>query len=322
MRIGYHASHEQHPPSALLEYAQQAEAAGFDAEMCSDHFMPWSTRQASSGLSWSWLASALQATIPSYGTVAAPGDRYHPAIVAQAIATLGQMYPGRLWVALASGERLNEHITGAPWPDKATRNARLRECVDVIRRLLRGEAVTHSGLVDVQQARLHVLPEQPVALFGAALTTETAEWAGEWADGLITAAANPEDVAPIIEHFRRGGGAGKPVAVQAVVSWAESDEAALDAAYEQWRQAALPPEDLANLATPEAFDAAVADIPRERIAELIPSFSDPAQHVRLLRRYAELDADSVYVHNVALNQPAFIEMYGRDVLPSLRRVAQ
>jgi len=110
--------------------------------------------------------------------------------------------------------------------------------------------------------------------------------------------------------------------VQAVVSWAESDEAALDAAYDQWRQAALPPDDLANLVTPEAFDAAVAEIPREQTAELIPSSADPAEHVRLLRRYAELDADSVYVHNVALNQPAFIEMYGREVLPSLRRVAR
>ena len=322
MRIGYHASHEQHPPRALLEYAQQAEAVGFEAGMCSDHFMPWSTRQASSGLSWSWLGAALEATELSYGTVAAPGDRYHPAIVAQAIATLGQMYPGRFWVALASGEQLNEHITGATWPDKAERNARLRECVDVIRRLLRGEEVSHSGLVEVQRARLYILPGQPVPLFGAALTTETAEWAGEWADGLITAAASPEDAAPIIEHFRRGGGAGKPVAVQAVVSWAESDEAALDAAYDQWRQAALPPDDLANLGTPEVFDAAVAEVPREQIAELIPSFADPAEHVRLLWRYAELDADSVYVHNVALNQPAFIEMYGREVLPSLRRVAR
>lgn len=322
MRIGYHASHEQHFPSALLEYAQQAEAAGFDAGMCSDHFMPWSTRQASSGFSWSWLGAALEATGLSFGTVAAPGDRYHPAIMAQAIATLGQMYPGRFWVALASGEQLNEHITGAPWPEKAERNARLRECVEVIRRLLRGEEVTHLGLVEVQRARLHVVPGQTVPLFGAALTKETAEWAGEWADGLITAATSPEDVVPIIEHFRRGGGVGKPVAVQAVVSWAESDEAALDAAYDQWRQAALPPDDLANLATPEEFDAAVADVSREQIAELIPAFADPAEHARLLRQYAELDADSVYVHNVALNQPAFIEMYGREVLPSLRRVAR
>jgi alkanesulfonate monooxygenase SsuD/methylene tetrahydromethanopterin reductase-like flavin-dependent oxidoreductase (luciferase family) len=114
--IGLHCSHEQHPPSALLRYAELGAQAGFVHAMCSDHFAPWSVRQGHSGYTWSWLASALQATPMSFGTVCAPGQRYHPAIIAQAAATLAEMYPERLWLAVGSGEALNESITGQPWP--------------------------------------------------------------------------------------------------------------------------------------------------------------------------------------------------------------
>src|SRR5688572_28458320 len=137
--IGYHASHEQFPPSALLRYVREAEQAGFTAAMCTDHFAPWSESQGESGFAWSWLGAAMQATSLPFGTVNAPGERYHPAIIAQAIATLNVMFPERFWVALGSGEAMNEHITGNQWPLKATRNARLKECVDIIRALLGGE---------------------------------------------------------------------------------------------------------------------------------------------------------------------------------------
>ncbi|HEX6419188.1 MAG TPA: LLM class flavin-dependent oxidoreductase, partial [Acidimicrobiales bacterium] len=123
--IGYHASHEQHPPSRLVADARHAEAAGFGAISSSDHFSPWSERQGESGFAWSWLGAAMQLTQVPFGVVNAPGQRYHPAIIAQAIATLGEMFPGRLWVAMGSGEASNEHITGERWPDKPTRNARL-----------------------------------------------------------------------------------------------------------------------------------------------------------------------------------------------------
>ena len=131
--IGYHASHEQHPPSRLLQDVARAEAAGFAAVSSSDHFTPWSERQGESGFAWSWLGAAMHATSLPFGVVNAPGQRYHPAIVAQAIATLLELFPGRLAVALGSGEASNEHITGARWPDKAARNERLLECVHVIR---------------------------------------------------------------------------------------------------------------------------------------------------------------------------------------------
>src|SRR5215204_2074969 len=130
--IGYHCSHEQFAPSELLQYSKLAETAGFGAAMCSDHFHPWS-EQGQSGFAWSWLGAALEATSLSYGMVCAPGQRYHPALIAQASATLAEMYPGRLWCAFGSGQKLNEHITGTAWPEKATRQARLQECVEIIR---------------------------------------------------------------------------------------------------------------------------------------------------------------------------------------------
>ena len=206
--FGFHCSHEQIHPRALLAAVQHAEEAGFDAAMCSDHFSPWSSRQGQSAFAWSWLGAALQATSLPFGVVNAPGQRYHPAIIAQAIATLGAMFPGRFWVALGTGEATNEHITGERWPRKDVRNARLRECVDVIRALLRGEEVSHDGLVTVDRARLWTLPDTPPLLVGAAVSEATAAWCAEWADGLVTVNAPVETLRRMIDAYRDAGGRG------------------------------------------------------------------------------------------------------------------
>src|SRR5215211_324777 len=152
--------------------------------MSSDHFSPWSERQGESGFAWSFLGAALQATELPFGVVNAPGQRYHPAIIAQAAASLCELFPGRLWVALGSGEASNEHITGARWPSKRDRNARLRECVDVMRALFAGEVVDHDGLVRVDRARLWTLPAEPPRLGGTSASPATANWCADWADGL------------------------------------------------------------------------------------------------------------------------------------------
>ena len=162
--FGYHGSHEQHAPSKLLEYVRLAEQAGFTAAMCSDHFHPWIERQGQSGFTWSWLGAALQATRLTFGCVNAPGWRYHPAIIAQAVATLCEMYPERFWLAVGSGEALNEHITGERWPVKSERDERLIECVTVMRKLWAGETVTHHGRIVVEEAKLYTLPEAATGL--------------------------------------------------------------------------------------------------------------------------------------------------------------
>lgn len=315
--FGYHASHEQHAPSALIGHVRQAEAAGFGAAMCSDHFHPWTDAQGESGFAWSWLGAALQATTLSFGTVNAPGTRYHPAVVAQAAATLAEMFPGRFWLAVGSGEALNEAITGAAWPPKAERNARLRECIEIMRALWAGETVTHRGLVTVQEARLYTRPADPPPLFVAALSEATAELAGRWGDGLMTLGAEPEALARVLDAFRRGGGEGKPVYVQHSLAWAPTTEEARRGAHEQWRFSTLGPEVLPILRTPAQFAAASRTATADDVAKGVRISSDLGQHAEWLRAYVELGIDRVYLFDVTRNQSAFIEAFGRSVLPQL-----
>jgi probable non-F420 flavinoid oxidoreductase len=316
-QFGYHASHEQYSPSELLQFVTLAEAAGFQSASCSDHFHPWTDAQGQSGFAWSWLGAALQATSLSLGTVNAPGGRYHPAIIAQAAATLAEMFPRRFWFAIGSGEALNEAITGDPWPHKAERNARLEECADVMRALWRGETVTHRGRVRVQDARLYTLPDSLPPLFGAALSTETAQLVGSWADGLMTLGGPVERIRNIVDAFRRGGGVGKPVYVQHTLSWASSEEAALRGAHEQWRFSALGTELLPTLRTPAEFEAAARFVTPSDVARGVRVSADLGQHAAWLQEYVEEGIDAVYVFNVNREQRAFIDAFGERVLPEI-----
>lgn len=315
--IGFHASHEQLSPRDLLDAVVRAEEVGFEAAMCSDHLAPWSERQGHSGFAWSWLGSALQATSLPFGVVTAPGQRYHPAVTAQAIATLAQMYPGRFWAALGSGEAMNEHVTGEPWPDKEVRDARLLECVHVIRALLRGEEVTHRGYVTVDRARVWDLPDEPPRLVGAAVSASTAEVVGGWADGLITVNRPVEELRAVLEAFRRTGGA-KPVSVQVHVSWAPTEDEALAIAHDQWRSNVFASTLAWDLALPEQFDAAAAFVRPDDVRDSVLVSADPEVHVAALREIASLGVDAIYVHHVGQRQDAFLDVYGRHVLPELR----
>jgi probable non-F420 flavinoid oxidoreductase len=316
-RIGWHASHEQIPPSVLLRDVRRAEEAGFQVGMSSDHFSPWSTRQGESGFAWSWLGAALATTGLPFRVVNAPGQRYHPAIVAQAIATLAEMFPDRLWVCLGTGEASNEHVTGDRWPPKAVRNARLAECVEVIRALLRGEEVTHDGLVRVDRARLWTMPAVVPPLIGAAVTEETARWVGGWADGLATTHRPPDQLRRVVDAFREGGGEGKPMVLQVHVSWAPSEEEALRIAYDQWRTNLFPPPVCWDLETVDHFDEAARHVRPDDVRAAVLVSSDPARHVAWIEEAAALGFDEVNIHHVGQEQGAFIETFGRHVLPAL-----
>lgn len=315
--FGFHASHEQIHPSRLLAAVIHAERAGFDAAMSSDHFSPWSARQGHSGFAWSWLGAALQATNLPFGVVNAPGQRYHPAIVAQAIGTLAAMYPGRFWAALGTGEASNEHITGTGWPRKDVRAARLRECVDVIRALLAGEEVSHDGLVSVDRAKLWTRPEQPPALIGAAVSVETARWCAEWADGLITVNAPVEHLRRMIDAYRDAGGRG-PLHLQVHVSWAPEQAEAEAVAYDQWRSNVFAPPVCWDLELADHFDVVSEDVPMEKVTSVVNVSADPGRHVGWLEEYVALGFDQIALHHVGQEQRAFIDTFGAEVLPKLR----
>ena len=286
--------------------------------MCSDHFAPWSHRQGHSGYTWSWLGAAMQATPMSFGTVCAPGQRYHPAVIAQACATLAEMFDGRLWLAVGSGEAINESITGDRWPPKPERNARLKESVDVMRGLWAGQSVSLEGHVTVKHARLHVRTEKPPLIVGAALSAETARWMGEWADALVTVAGPRDQMRDIVAAFGEGGGEGKPMFLQVAVSCAATDEASDRAALEQWRHAALPSTQLADLETPEAFDQAAAEVTLADIRSNVRSSADVRRHIEWLREDAEMGFSRLYLHNVARDhQERFIDLCGSEILPAL-----
>jgi coenzyme F420-dependent glucose-6-phosphate dehydrogenase len=254
--IGYHASHEQFGPSRLRDAVVRAEAAGFDAAMCSDHLAPWTPAQGESGFAWSWLGAALQATSLPMGVVTAPGQRYHPVVIGHAAAMLEAMFPGRFWMALGSGEALNEHVTGDPWPDKAARNARLETCASVIRRLLAGDEVdVRTPHVQVHRARLWSRPAAPPPVLAAALSPETAGWAASWAEGLITVHAPRERLQRIVHAFRERSGEARRLALQLHLAWAPTEDEAWRTARLNWAANALPSDVLADEQQPEAFAA-------------------------------------------------------------------
>lgn len=304
--IAYHASHEQFAPSALLRYAKLAEAAGFDAIHSSDHFHPWSEAQGNSGYSFSWLGAAMQATTLPFSVVCAPGQRYHPAIVAQAVATLSEMFPGRFSVELGSGEALNQTITGSLWPDKQTRNRRLKECADVIRSLLAGKEVTHTGLVTVKHARIYSLPRQAPAIFCAALSKETAAWSSGWSDGLLTTAGDEVAVREKIAAFRSHPNDRRPVFLQYSFSYAQNIERALEGAYQQWRSNLVGLQQLNNMETVADFEKAAAGISREDIAKNVDIFTDPEALLERVAAFFSWGGNRIILHNIHPDQEAFL----------------
>lgn len=318
--IGFHASHEQFAPACLLALARRAVDSGFDAVMCSDHFHPWSRRQGQSGQAWAWAGALLGQVPVSLGMVTCPSGRYHPAVVAQAVATLEQFAPTLVWLAVGSGEALNEAITGQPWPSKDIRNARLRASAEVIRRLWAGDKVSLDGEqgVQVREARLYSRPATPIPLLGAALTPETAHWLGGWADGLITTSMPMDELRAVVRAFEAGGGAGKPMYLQVKLSYARSYDAALAGAREQWRQNVLSAEQSEQLSQPEAYEQLGHQVSDERLTERVIVSHDPGVHREALQGYLDMGFQRLYLHNVNLEQERFIDDFATRVLPTLQ----
>jgi G6PDH family F420-dependent oxidoreductase len=222
-------------------------------------------------------------------------------------------------VSLGSGEALNECITGEPWPPKPQRNARLKECVDITRALWAGEVVTHRGLVEIKDAKLYSRPAKPPLIIAAALSEETARWAGSWADGLITVGKQPQDSRKIVSAFREGGGHGKPVMLQAALSFSATNELAAQTVLREWRQSMLSPAQLADLATPWAFGEATRRATADDVSENVRCSADVNRHIDWLLGDLETGFDAVYLHQLGRNVEEFIDVFAERVLPAVRR---
>ncbi|HEX9068485.1 MAG TPA: TIGR03557 family F420-dependent LLM class oxidoreductase [Ktedonobacterales bacterium] len=324
--LGYAAMFEQFGPNDLLRWSQLAESLGFGGVMASDHFHPWTPSQGQSAFAWAWMgALGAQTKSVKFGTgVTAPGFRYHPAILAQASATLETMYPGRFYLGIGAGEALNEHIVGSYWPEAPTRSQILEHAVEAIRKLFTGKVVKYSSPhFTIESARLYTLPQTPPPIYIATSGPINAERTGRIADGIITVGASDEKIHTLLDRFAKGAReAGKdpatmPRIIQLHVSWATSHDAAMEQAVREWPNGgmAFPKSDIRN---PEDFEAMAKIVRPENFANRVLTSADLAEHAAHIQHFIDLGFDEVYVHNVGRNQEEFLRAYGRDVLPRLR----
>lgn len=318
VEIGYSLSSEEHPPNDLVKHAQMAEDAGFTFALISDHFHPWSDAQGHSPLVWSVLGGIAQATQSiRIGTgVTCPTIRYHPAIVAQAAATVACMMPGRFFLGVGSGENLNEHITGEKWPPAQIRLEMLEEAIEVIRALWDGGLQSFWGLYfTLENAQLYTLPEQPIPLYIAAKGEKAANLAGELGDGFI----NTEPDHEVIQAFEQAGGKDKPRLGQMTVCWAKNERAAIDTAMKYWRYSGLKGPLSQELPLPQHFDKASEGVHAEDVMESVVCGPDPDKHLEKIKAYVDAGFDHVYLHQVGPDQASFINFWKKELQPRIQR---
>jgi coenzyme F420-dependent glucose-6-phosphate dehydrogenase len=321
----FSCAHEQFKPSDLLDQAVEAERAGFDAIACSDHFQPW-WEPGESGMAWTWLGSVAQATknVPVGTAVTAPVHRYHPALVAQAWATLEEMFPGRTFLGIGSGESLNESPFGMDWPRPAEQVQRMDEALEIIRRLFDGERLDTIGHFRMKQAYLHTNPGRRPPIYVSAFGEKAAGVAARRGDGLWTL-ADPEMAPEVIDAYRSAcEDAGKEpgtILLQAGVSWAEDDDAAIHGA--KPFKATMPPEFYTDdwhdpVAMAKHADEKFTD---DEFRQRFIISSNPDEHAERLREIEQMGADIVVVMNNSGADPlGAVRVYGEKVLPALKGV--
>jgi coenzyme F420-dependent glucose-6-phosphate dehydrogenase len=323
-KIGYAAMLEQFHPTELLTYCQKAEAAGFSGVMAADHVQPWTPDQGQAAFVWSFMTAAAERTKGDIGPgVTCPSFRQHPAIIAQAAATMAAMYPGRFWLGLGSGEALNEHIVAGYWPEVAERISRMFESIEIIRKLFSGKDVKHAGeFYKMETLRLWTMPAEPPPIYVATAGPVTAEKTGKFCDGLITVGAPEEKIEGVFQRFEKGAReAGKdpakmPRILQLHLSWAPTDEEAMANAIKEWPNGGMKfPK--ADIRSPNDFAQMAKIVRPEDFKGRMLISSSPDAHCKEIQKFIDLGFDQVYLHNVGRNQAEWIDVFGREVLPKL-----
>jgi coenzyme F420-dependent glucose-6-phosphate dehydrogenase len=314
MELGYTLSSEEHGATDLVEYASRAEEVGFDFASISDHFHPWVDRQGQSPFAWSVLGAIAERTeeLEVITGVTCPTTRYHPAIVAQAAATVASLMPGRFTLGLGSGENLNEHILGDVWPPVSDRQARLEEAIEIIRRLWKGRLVSYRGShFTLHNARLYSLPDEPPPIVVAVAGDQSVDLAARAGDGLVGTSPKSESV----ERFRERGGGGKPTYGQLHVCWAEDEDEALKTALEWWPNAAIGGGAFLELPLPAHFEEVAELVREEDVAANVICGPEPEPILEGIREFAEAGYDHVYLHQVGPHQQSFFDFCEQVLLP-------
>ncbi len=319
MKVGYFLSSEEFSPPELVHQAVLAEQAGFEGLWISDHYHPWNEAQGHSGFVWSTIGAVAQATSQMKVTTAVtcPTVRIHPAVIAQAAATCAVLLEGRFVLGLGSGEALNEHIFGDPWPEIAERHEMLEEAIEVIRTLWQGGMQSHRGRhYRVENARIYDLPERLPEIVVSGFGPKATRLAARIADGFCTVEPDAEAVA----EFRAEGGEGKLVAGGMKVCWGEDETSARATAHRLWPTEQLPGELAQILPTPAHFEQAATLVDEEMVAEAIPCGPDLDRQMQGIQSYADAGFDELYIQQVGPEQERFFEIYGGEVLPRLKAI--
>ncbi|TDC49173.1 TIGR03557 family F420-dependent LLM class oxidoreductase [Jiangella ureilytica] len=323
-RVGYAAMLERFAPSEVVQLAVAAEAAGFGGVMADDHFQPWTPQQGQAGFVWNVMTAMAERTRGSVGVGATcPSFRWHPAVVAQAAATLEQLYPGRHWLGIGSGEAISEHVVGGYWPEAPQRIARMFEAVEIIQKLFTGRDVRHDGrFFTLERTRLWTMPDAPPPVYIATSGPITARRAGASCDGMITVASTPDKVAALFGRFDEGArSAGKDPStlakiVQVHLSWAPDPAEAAAQALREWPNGAMR-FSKADIRSPYDFDQIARMVRVEDFEGRVTISADLEVHRKEIQRYLDVGATHVYLHDAGPDQRTWIDVFGREVLPHL-----
>jgi G6PDH family F420-dependent oxidoreductase len=313
MKIGYFLSCEEHGPRELVGQARMAEEAGFCDLWISDHYHPWIDAQGHSPFVWSVIGALAEATEHSTVTTAVtcPTVRIHPAVIAQAAATSAVMLDGRFRLGVGSGEALNEHIFGEPWPSANVRLEMLEEAIEVIRALWTGTQVEHTGRhYRVENAQLYTRPDEPPPILVSGFGPKAVDLAARVGDGYCITMPDRD----LIDRFRSRA-ADKRVEAGTKVCYGASRDAAVATTHRLWPNEVLPGELAQVLPQPAHFEQASELVTEEMVADSVPCGPDLDEHVAVLQAFADAGVDHLYVQQIGSEQEPFCEAYAEQVLP-------
>jgi G6PDH family F420-dependent oxidoreductase len=318
-RIGYFTSGEEFTPREQIDQAKMAQEAGFEALWISDHFHPWNDAQGQSGFVWATIGAIAQAVdLPITTAVTCPTTRIHPAIVAQAAATAAHLANGGFRLGVGTGEALNEHILGDPWPSASVRRAMLEEAVEVMRKLWTGEQVTHHGAhYTVDTARLYTGPQKAPEVLVSGFGPASVKLAGKIGDGYI--GMQPD--ADLVRTFHENGGAGKVTAAGYKVCWGPDRDEAVKTAHARWANELLPGELAQVLPQPRHFEQASELVTPAMVADTLVCGDDVDAHLKQFKAYADAGYDEIYINQIGPDQRGFFDFYASQILPQLKSLS-